>query len=180
MEPKTIQHDFNAMSIKTSNSKGTKYLGKDGKQAWRVSALIENEWYSAMIYDEALLPKKGTTYSIQLSENEGFLNWAYKTQSKKEQILEQTAPTTEELNVLLDKPYKQPEHASEADIAEMEYDEAGVDVTPPKEPVKDDAYWDNVNRGKTRCQVVCAYIQNSGSYNELDVNDAVDFIFNGK
>lgn len=87
---KTLNHTFNAMSVKTAKKDGSKYLGKNGTQAWRVSALIEDEWYAAMIYDEDLLPVKGKEYHIELSENEGFLNWAYKLKSKKEQILEQT------------------------------------------------------------------------------------------
>jgi len=85
--PTTINHDFTVQSVKTSKKDGQKYLGKEGTQAWRVSTKIGEEWFACMVYDEEFLPKKGQTYNIELSENEGFKNWAYKLLSKKEQVL---------------------------------------------------------------------------------------------
>lgn len=93
MEPKVIQHNFDKMSVKTARKDGNKYLGKDGTQAWRVSTLIGDDWYACMIYQEEFLPKKGQEFTIKLSENEGFKNWEYKLQTKKEQMQEMQEPT---------------------------------------------------------------------------------------
>jgi hypothetical protein len=148
-----IKHDFAVMSTKTANKDGHKYLGKDGTQAYRVSTKVGNDWYACMIYDEELLPKKGTSYNIELSENEGYKNWAYKLLTKKEQVKQVSQPSEE---------------------------------MPPaihKEPT-DEPDWDEINRGKTRCQVICAIIRAGKldtwpSYKE-DINNIVDFIFTGK
>ena len=89
---KTMKHTFDILSTKTARKDGVKYLGKSGEQAWRVSTKIGEEWFACMLYDEALIPKKGQPYEIKLSENDGFKNWEYSTLSKKEQVLGQTTP----------------------------------------------------------------------------------------
>lgn len=81
------QHTVQAMSVKTARKDGTKYLGKDGSQAWRVSLKIGEDWYAKQIYDEALIPKKGQTIHIEYKEEDGWKNWDYKLLTKKEQIL---------------------------------------------------------------------------------------------
>lgn len=86
-----IKHKFEVMSVKTSNSKGEKYLGKNGTQAWRVSTKIGNDWWANMVYDEALLPQKGIEYNIELTEEGDWKNWDYKLLTKKEQILAGTS-----------------------------------------------------------------------------------------
>lgn len=89
----TLNHKFETISQKTARKDGTKYLGKDGTQAWYVSVKIGEDWYGNMIYDEALLPNKGTSYNIELEDNGTFKNWKYKLMTKKEQVLEQAKMT---------------------------------------------------------------------------------------
>ena len=54
----------------------------------------------------------------------------------------------------------------------------------PKEKVKDDAYWEEVNKGKVRHGVACAVIESHGleSINEMKplMNKCVDYIMNGQ
>ncbi len=92
---KVLDHKFEVMSVKTANKDNQKYLNKQGGQAWRVSVKIGDEWYGNMIWEEDMLPVKGKTYHIELSENDGFKNWAYKLKSKKEQVLEMLDPRPE-------------------------------------------------------------------------------------
>ena len=82
-----MKHDFKTTYCNTAGKDGKKYLGKDGTQAWRVVTVINGEKYANMIWEEAMLPVQGREYNIELSEKDGFKNWAYKILSKKEQIL---------------------------------------------------------------------------------------------
>lgn len=121
---KTMKHDFQVLSTKTARKDGVKYLGKNGEQAWRVSTKIGKEWYANMIYSEDEFPVKGKSYEIELTEEGDWKNWSYKLLSKKEQILEQTAPPI---------------------TPEMEA-ESLVNNTVPSFPPKDD-YAEKVSRG---------------------------------
>lgn len=132
-----MKHTFNAMSVKTAKKDGTKYLGKNGTQAWRVSIKVGEEWYGNMVWEEDMLPVKGREYNIELSENDGFKNWEYKLMSKKEQIMEQTQP---EGNTCCENGNFNEDHMcrkqSTASVPTMMHKKDPVDMGP-KEPYVD-------------------------------------------
>lgn len=154
------------MSIKTARKDNTKYLGKDGTQAWRVSIKVKDDWWANMIYDEALLPVKGKEYEIELKEEGEWKNWDYKLLSKKEQVLEQTAPETVPSNT------ENPLAGIEPIIQEQK-----------KEEYKPRDY-DNENRGKIRTNVakafICAKQVKLTDTLKVEIEEWVEFIFTGK
>ena len=138
---KIIKHDFQIISAKTARKDNTKYLGKDGSQAWRESTKIGEDWWACMIDDEELLPVKGKEYNIELSENDGFKNWAYKLLTKKEQVMGEQAQqmVSDNISETEEPPFSAHEPAITEETAEEVF----------KEP-----NWTKIAEGKVRTLLV--------------------------